>query len=132
MAKVLLIDDDVDLVEMYRLVLTHRGHTVHSAYSAADARKLLAAGGAGSRPDIVVLDVMMESQTAGIELAREIHATYPDLPMLMPSGVHEAMDVPFRLEPDQDWLPVTKFIDKPVNPEKLADEIETLVGKPSH
>jgi len=50
--------------------------------------------------------------------------------MLMPSGVHEAMDVPFRLEPDQDWLPVTKFIDKPVNPEKLADEIEAIVGKP--
>jgi DNA-binding NtrC family response regulator len=126
MAKVLLIDDDVDLVEMYRLVLTHRGHTVQTAYSAADARKVLASAG---RPDIAVLDVMMESQTAGIELAREIHATYPDLPMLMPSGVHEAMDVPFRLEPDQDWLPVTKFIDKPVNPERLADEIEKLVGK---
>jgi DNA-binding response OmpR family regulator len=125
MAKVLLIDDDVDLVEMYQLVLSHRGHAVQCAYSADEARKLLRAG----RPDIAVLDVMMESPTAGFELARELHAMYPDLPVIMPSGVHQATGVPFRFEPDPDWLPVVKFMDKPVVPEKLVAEIETIVGK---
>ena len=57
MATILLIDDDVDLVEMNAAVLAHRGHEVLRAYSAADARRKLAAGPA---PDVVVLDVMME------------------------------------------------------------------------
>lgn len=125
MANVLLIDDDVDLIEMYQLVLSKRGHKVQSAYTAEEARKLLRAG----RPDIVVLDVMMESPTAGFDLAREIHTMYPDLPVIMPSGVHQATGVPFRFEPDEDWLPVVKFLDKPVQPEKLADEIEAVLKK---
>jgi len=125
MAKVLLIDDDVDLVEMYSLVLRHRGHDVQCAYTAAEARKVLRAG----PPDLVVLDVMMESQTAGFELAREIHKLYPELPVIMPSGVHQATGVPFRFEPDEDWLPVVKFMDKPVVPEALVDEIEAILAK---
>lgn len=124
MARVLLIDDDADLIEMYKLVLVHRGHQVQCAYSAAEARKVLRTGA----PDVVVLDVMMESQTAGFELAREIHTMYPALPMVMPSGVHKATGVPFRFEPDETWLPVTKFMDKPVVPENLVDEIEAILA----
>jgi DNA-binding NtrC family response regulator len=78
-ATILLVDDDVDLVEMYRVVLDHRGHTVWPAYSAADASKALEK----DVPDIVVLDVMMESDTAGFNLAREIHERHPALPVVM-------------------------------------------------
>ncbi|MDD4889378.1 MAG: response regulator [Phycisphaerae bacterium] len=125
MARILLIDDDVDLIEGYQLVLSHRGHEVQAAYSADEARRVLRSG----TPDVVVLDVMMESQTAGFELAREIHALCPALPILMTSGVHQAAGVPFRFEPDADWLPVAKFLDKPVLPDALAEEIERTVGK---
>lgn len=126
MARVLLIDDDVDLVAGYQAVLAHRGHEVQAAHTANEARKLLRAG---PPPNVVVLDVMMESQTAGFELAREIHAAHPAVPILMPSGVHKAAGVPFRFEPDPDWLPVAKFMDKPVLPDQLVAEIEKLVGK---
>ncbi len=125
MAKILLIDDDVDLVEMYRLLLTRRGHQVRGCHTAKEARKALSEGAA---PDLVVLDVMMESTTAGFELAREIHRQFPALPILMPSGVHQAADVPFRFEPDEEWLPVVKFLDKPVAPEKLVEEIEAVLA----
>ena len=126
MAKVLLVDDDVDLVHMNRLVLQKRGHEVTAAYSAAEARAALQKG----RPDIAVLDVMMESMTAGFDLAREVHGLLPDLPMIILSGVHEATGVPFRFEPEKDWLPVLKFLDKPVEPARLADEIEAVLKTP--
>ena len=127
MATVLLIDDDVDLVDLNRLVLEHRGHKVLVAYSAAEARKVLAS----AKPDITVLDVMMESATAGFDLAREVHKSLPALPMIILSGVHEVMGVPFRFEPDETWLPVVKFLDKPVVPAVLAAEIEAALKTPA-
>ena len=123
MAKILLVDDDVDLVNMNRAVLERRGHKVAGAYSAAEARQALGQG----RPDIAVLDVMMESASAGFDLARDVHQAYPDLPMIILSGVHEATGVPFRFNPDPDWLPVLKFLDKPVEPSELAGEIEAAL-----
>ncbi len=124
MATVLLIDDDVDLVEMNRIVLTQRGHRVRTAYSAAEARASLAE----QVPDVAVLDIMMESDSAGIELAREIHEQCPSLPVVILSSVHEAKKLPYRFTPDESWLPVLKFMDKPVDPAALADEIANILG----
>jgi CheY-like chemotaxis protein len=124
-ANVFLIDDDVDLVEMNRLVLTSRGHHVTCAYSGAEAAEAIKA----CPPDIVVLDVMMESDTAGFKLARDIHAWYPDLPTIMLTGIHAATGVPFRFEPDETWLPVVRFLDKPVAPAALADEVEAFLAQ---
>jgi DNA-binding NtrC family response regulator len=127
MATILLVDDDVDLVEQNRLVLEARGLEVQVAYSGSEARAALDA----ARPDAAVLDVMMESPTAGLELARWVHEKYPELPMIMLSGVHEATGSPFRFEPDEVWLPVLKFLDKPVAPGRLADEVASLTGERS-
>ncbi len=69
MAYILLVDDDQDLVEMNKTVLTQRGHTVLAAYSAAEARQAVRT----KTPDLAVLDVMMEDKTAGFELARHLH-----------------------------------------------------------
>lgn len=124
MGRILLVDDDVDLVDMNRLVLEARGHQVTASYSASEARQALE----NDLPDIAVLDVMMESVVAGFELAREIHQKHPDLPMIMLSGVHAATGVPFRFAPDETWMPVLKFLDKPVDPTLLADEVEAALA----
>jgi DNA-binding NtrC family response regulator len=76
----------------------------------------------------VVLDVMMESDTAGFQLALEVRRRYPGLPTVILSGIHAATGVPWRFSPDEDWLPVVKFIDKPVQPVQLAVEIERILG----
>lgn len=127
MATILLIDDDVDLVEMNRLVLTHRGHEVKAAYSAAEARQVLA----GLKPDLVVLDVMMESSSAGFDLARDIHRQLPTVPTIMLTSVHAATGSSLRFKPDDDWLPVAQFVDKPIAPAALADKIDVMLRKPS-
>ncbi len=124
MAQILLVDDDQDLIEMNRTVLTQRGHKVAVAYSAAEAQTLAQS----HPPELVVLDVMMEDKTAGFELARHLHANHPEMPMIMLTGISKEMRLGYSFQPDETWLPVSKFMEKPVNPRVLADEIDKLLG----
>lgn len=125
MGQVLLIDDDIDLVEMYQLSLSQRGHAVKTAQSAREARESLDA----AKPDAVVLDVMMEAKDTGFDLCREINRRFPDVPIIMLTGIHAAVDRSVRFEPDETWLPAAKFLDKPVDPAALADEIDAILKR---
>jgi CheY-like chemotaxis protein len=124
MARILLVDDDQDLIEMNQMVLTRRGHKVTAAYSAAEAWVAAQA----DPPDAAVLDVMMEDKTAGYKLARQLHERFPSLPMIMLTGIRKEMHVPYPFEPDETWLPITKLLEKPLNPRALADEVERLLA----
>jgi two-component system, OmpR family, response regulator SaeR len=124
MAYILLVDDDQDLVEMNKTILTQRGHDVAVAYSAAEAQKSAEA----KTPDIAVLDVMMEEKTAGFDLARALHALSSTMPMIMLTGIRKEMQLGYSFEPDETWLPISRFIEKPVNPRVLADEVEKLLS----
>jgi len=125
MAQILLVDDDQDLIEMNRTVFAQRGHNVQVAYSAAEAKK----SAKSAPPDLAVLDVMMEDKTAGFELARDLHALYPKMPMIMLTGISKEMNLGYTFSPDETWLPVSKFMEKPVNPRILADAADTLLSK---
>lgn len=123
MAHILLVDDDQDIIEMNRTALTQRGHRITVSFSAAEARQAVGA----EAPDLAVLDVMMEDKTAGFELARELHAGHPKMLLVMLTGISKEMDLQFGFTPDETWLPVSKFLDKPVNPRILADEVDRLL-----
>ncbi len=123
MANILLVDDDQDLIEMNRTVFSQRGHNVSVAFSSVEARTAVS----GNVPDLAVLDVMMEDKTAGFELARWLHEKYPSMPMIMLTGISKEMKLGYSFAPDETWLPVSKFMEKPVNPRVLADEAEKLL-----
>jgi CheY-like chemotaxis protein len=124
MAHILLVDDDQDIIEMNKTALEKHGHQISSAYSAEEARKLAKE----NPPDLAVLDVMMEDKTAGFELARRLHELLPKLPMIMLTGIRKEMQLAYSFEPDETWLPVAKFLEKPVNPRVLADEVAKLLA----
>jgi FixJ family two-component response regulator len=73
------------------------------------------------------LDVMMEDKTAGFDLARSLHELSPSMPMIMLTGIRKEMQLGYSFEPDETWLPVSRFIEKPVNPRVLADEVDKLL-----
>ena len=124
MATLLLVDDDADIQEANRTVLEAHGHKVTLAFSAAEARTALQK----TVPDLVMLDVMMEKTDAGFEASRDIRAAYPDLPILMVTSIHEHVDKNMRFAPDDTWLPVTKFVEKPLPPAKLVAEVDALLS----
>lgn len=125
--KILLIDDDIDLLFTYRVFLQSKGHEVRIAYGGkkgiAEALK--------ERPDIIVLDVMMGELTEGFDVARYIRLNEKlrDVPIIMLSGIRRSEKLPWTFEPDEDWLPVTRFLEKPVSPDILLKEINSILGE---
>lgn len=125
MAHILLIDDDAGLVDANKLVLEAKGYEVSVAFTGDEAWKLLEK----RQPDLMVMDVMMEEFTSGFTLAEDVHIKFPNIPILMLTGVQEHMRSDWKFDKDKDanWLPVCRFLAKPIAPTKLADEIEATL-----
>lgn len=126
--KILVIDDDPDVVLAIRMPLESAGYEVHAAHShdsgyvAVDTVK----------PDLIVLDVMMDTHTAGFQLAQKLHGAgakpeHCAIPILMLTAVHQT--TPLRFQPDEDYLPVEAFIEKPINPKTLLETVSKLLQK---
>jgi CheY-like chemotaxis protein len=128
-AHVLLVDDDADIIEIYRTVLEAKGHAVSAAFSAQQGWDALGK----STPDVLVLDVMMEEFDSGFRLAHDVAIKYPKLPILLLTAVHDFMSEQwsFSSEKDKDWLPVVRFLEKPVTPDQMLAAIDDVMHKPA-
>ncbi len=131
MAKILIIDDDPDIVTAVRLSLEHAGHQVVEAGNGKDGLKQVKA----ERPDLVILDVMMETHTEGFQMALKLHSPDPasefkqfkNIPILMLTAIHST--TPMRYEPDIDYLPVELFVDKPIDPDDLIKKVNWILAR---
>lgn len=121
---VLLVDDDADFVEMNRVLLEENGYTVRVAYSGRQCLEEVAA----RRPDLVILDMVMEKPSDGFDVSRELrNSEYTKtIPLVMITSVNDIM--PFRIEPDSTWLPVDTLIEKPVDPALLLAIVNRILG----
>ena len=119
--KVLIIDDDVEYVDAITNLLDARGYTVTSAHNGTDG----VAAAKANKPNLIILDVMMTTQSEGFDVARELQADedLKGIPIVMITGVRKDLNLPFAFEPDSDWLPVKALLEKPVKPEVLLKTI---------
>lgn len=124
--KILIIDDDIDLVEALRMTLESAGFTVIDAQSGKAGLAMVET----EYPDLVILDVMMGSQDEGFHVAYQIRANKDtaDLPIIMLSAVGQETGFSFDKEKDADFLPVNAFIEKPVNPTALIELVKEHLG----
>jgi CheY-like chemotaxis protein len=122
--KVLLVDDDADLLSMNRTALEGKGFAVETAMNGKDGIKKAQEG----RPDVIVLDVMMSTNSEGFDTARSLHKIEETkrIPIILLTSVNST--VPFKFEPDETYLPVSVFMEKPVKPEALMKEISKLLA----
>jgi len=125
--KVLIVDDEVDFVEINKAALENKGYQVISAYNGEEGVKKALE----EKPDIVILDVMMTTKTEGFDVARELrkHKEMQDTPIIMLTAIRERMDIKWKIQPDEEWLPVTEFLEKPIPPEKLIEKVEEMLKK---
>jgi twitching motility two-component system response regulator PilH len=129
MANILIIDDDPDVVLATRLCLESGGHKVDSAGDPAEGLKKIKA----KRPDLIILDAMMDSATAGFQFALSLRGPSPDpgmaafanIPIVMVTAIHST--TPLRFGPDETYLPVDDFIEKPFEPEVLLKKVNVLL-----
>jgi CheY-like chemotaxis protein len=108
MAKILVIDDDPDFIEATRMALEANDFEVDAASTSQEGiEKVL-----GGSPDLVILDVIMDK-----------------LPIIMLSNIHSEKKVPYRFDPDKEYLPVDVFLDKPIKPDLLIRTIQEILGE---
>jgi len=121
MARILIVDDDPDIVEACGLFLMKAGHTVQGAYSRAEGMALVAA----SEPDLMILDVMMEQPDDGFTMAQELRRQGRNFPILMLTSVASASGLAFGK--DAEMVPVDDFQAKPVEPKVLVAKVAELL-----
>ncbi|MCB2147800.1 MAG: response regulator [Deltaproteobacteria bacterium] len=124
---ILVIDDDRDLVDTLRIVLESKAYAVRTAYDGQDGFRRIEE----KIPDLIILDVMMATVTEGFDLACILNnrPEYRDIPIIMvtsfPKVMAETGPDTFQHILGEDW-PVSIFIEKPVDPEKLLTAIEDI------
>ncbi len=125
---ILVIDDDRDLVETLRIVLESKNYEVRAAYDGIEGFGRIEE----KLPDLIILDVMMATDTEGFDLAFKLQniPEFRDIPILMltsfPKTMAEKGPERFQHILGEDW-PVSIFIEKPVDPEKLLATIEDIL-----
>lgn len=126
-ANILIVDDDADFTAMMKVALEGDGYAVDTAPGRAEGMEKLKA----SRPDLLVLDVMMAGWSDGFEMARELRKNpeYKDMPIIMLTGVEQKTGIEFKSSAgDPEWLPVDAFLDKPIEPKVLLAEVGKLLS----
>jgi two-component system phosphate regulon response regulator PhoB/two-component system alkaline phosphatase synthesis response regulator PhoP/two-component system response regulator VicR len=125
---VLVVDDDPDIVATSRIVLESNGYEVQTAANGKEALDILAR----AKPDVMLLDVMMASDTEGFDLAFKLRQDpeFKDLPIIMLTAFLDKVRTegpgPFEFIMGEQW-PVEWLFEKPLDTKKLLAKIEAIL-----
>ncbi len=133
--RILMIDDDANLVSVIRTVLESQGYEFHSAHTAAEGLERIRE----VHPHLIILDVIMEDFVAGFRVVSELRTAAPDspykrfenVPILMLTSVASKTTLDFSGRVGTALLPVDVFLEKPVRPYVLLEHIEALLAMKS-
>jgi CheY-like chemotaxis protein len=124
MAHILLIDDDPASVARNTEAIQGDGHSVSSSSTTAEAVRFVR----NELPDLVVMEAVLGGKLAGLDLARSLAQDHPDLPLIMLTKADDLMSDEQLASQDSDgWIPVSRYLEKPVMTDVLVDEIDHLL-----
>jgi CheY-like chemotaxis protein len=127
--KILLVDDDVDFLEMHSAVLENRGYQVVTARSSQECLDKLDE----IRPDVVVLDIMMERFDSGFGASKKIKEKHRQIPVILLTSIGDQTGLDFSS--NDEILKETGadlLLDKPVSPKVFIEQIEKLAASPKN
>ncbi len=128
MTKIMIIDDDQDIIDSISMILEANDYTVVAKMDTDDLIPAIES----ENPDIILLDIVFpEDAQAGFKAAREIalQETLKHIPVLILSAVNQLNNLGFSFNENdisQDFMPVSGFIEKPVEPDVLLDKIKSI------
>lgn len=117
--RVLVVDDDPDILGVVRLTLELEGFTVGTAESASEGLDWISENGL---PHLAIVDIMMP-ETNGVDFAREVQK-FSDLPVIMLTAIDEDTTVVSTIEEVAE-----DYVTKPFNPKELAARVKRLIRR---
>ena len=129
MPYLLIVDDDEDFASTIAIVLRKEGYDVQVELDIDSAVKSMES----KPPDLAILDVMFpEDASAGFELARFMRhekEKLKNIPILMLTAINNKFPLGFGPKDiDESWLPVTEFLEKPVDFDVLREKVAKLLS----
>ena len=125
--RILIVDDDVDLVGALTAALTSAGYRVSSAGNGRVGWEKAQE----SPPDLAILDVVMDTVGEGIQLAHRFRndEKLKSVPIIMLTAVNQKLPLKIGADLDEGYLPVDQFLEKPVDPGVLLGFIAGLLAR---
>jgi CheY-like chemotaxis protein len=123
---VLLVDDDGDFLFQQKLQLEAAGFHVLTAAGQRQAEEILAE----HRPDLAVVDLMMDNPDTGFTLCYRIRKKDPSIPVIMVTSVNSETGLEFDMqsEAERSWIRADALLSKPIRFEQLKGEIDRLLN----
>lgn len=122
MALIAVIDDDADIREASEIVLTSKGYQVILASNPKDGYEIIKT----QKPDLIILDVMMDEPDDGFFLAQKLRREKITTPILMYTSISKTVGMDFGAS---EMVPVDDFVEKPITPDALIQKVEKLLNK---
>jgi CheY-like chemotaxis protein len=124
---VLIVDDDEDFLLQQQTQLQAAGYDVVAAQGQAEAENVLET----TKPDIAVLDLMMEHADGGFALCYHIKQNLPNVPVILVTGVAQETGLEFDASTDEEraWIKADVVLAKPIRFEQLTREMTRLLGE---
>ena len=122
---VLIVDDDVDYRFTMRVQLEAAGYKVVEAESGLNALSVLER----TKPDVAVVDLMMEEADTGFTLCYQIKKRYPNVPIILVTGVTGETGLEFdaATSEERSWVKADALLSKPIRMDQLMREFERLL-----
>jgi len=124
MAKILIVDDDPDFLNATRIVLEKEGHTTLSAKNGNEGYQRAKE----AQPDLIILDVMMDSVLDGVSMSQQMYddeSTRP-IPIVMVTSIANTDYA--ELFPTDEYIHIRAFLSKPIEPAKLIKQVGKLLA----
>ena len=123
---IFVVDDDPDILDQVSLILQSDGYRVITAGGQNEAEEMLMM----HRPDLAIVDLMMEERDSGFTLCHEIKKLYPGTPVILLTSVKAATGISFAATTaeQQSWVKADRIMDKPARPEQLKAEVRWLLA----
>jgi CheY-like chemotaxis protein len=129
MARILLVDDETDLLAGPKAFLEKSGYQVDTATTIDDGVSRAAA----AKPDVIIADLMMEHYDSGFVFCKKVREL-PDMgkvPIIMQTAAPRKVGFTFEpgATPGREWMKVDEVLTKPVPLEHLLGKIEQYLSK---
>jgi len=122
---ILIVDDDIDYLFQLKLQVEKFGFNVVVAESQKEAENLLAS----LKPDLAILDLMMENDDSGFILCYKMKRRYPDVPIIIATAVAAETGMTFGISTEQErkWIRADLYLEKGIRSDQLHKEILKLL-----